>query len=47
MINIVTELLKSIESDPIELAVWVDKNWRLTFRFDGVDAVMVDYRDYQ
>lgn len=27
-------------------AVWVDKNWRLTFRFDGVDAVMVDYRDY-
>jgi proteic killer suppression protein len=27
-------------------AVWVDKNWRLTFRFDGVNAVMVDYRDY-
>ncbi len=27
-------------------AVWVDKNWRLTFRFDGIDTVMVDYRDY-
>ena len=27
-------------------AVWVDKNWRLTFRFDGRDAVLVDYRDY-
>jgi len=27
-------------------AVWVDKNWRLTFRFHGPDAVMVDYQDY-
>jgi len=27
-------------------AVWVDKNWRLTFRFEGIDAVMVDYCDY-
>ena len=27
-------------------AVWVDKNWRLTFRFEGPDAVMVDYQDY-
>jgi len=27
-------------------AVWVDKNWRLTFRFEGGDAVLVDYRDY-
>lgn len=27
-------------------AVWVDKNWRMTFTFDGEDAVLVDYRDY-
>ncbi len=27
-------------------AVWVDKNWRLTFGFDGADATNVDYLDY-
>lgn len=27
-------------------AVWVDKNWRLTFAFEGEDAVLVDYQDY-
>ena len=27
-------------------AIWVDKNWRLTFRFDGEDAEIVDYQDY-
>lgn len=27
-------------------AVWVDKNWRLTFTFDGENAVLVDYQDY-
>jgi len=26
--------------------VWVDENWRLTFTFEGDDAVLVDYRDY-
>ena len=26
--------------------VWVDENWRLTFAFEGTDAVLVDYRDY-
>jgi len=24
----------------------VDENWRLTFAFDGTDAVLVDYQDY-
>ena len=24
-------------------AVWVDENWRLTFVFEGGDAVLVDY----
>jgi toxin HigB-1 len=27
-------------------AVSVDENWRLTFMFEGDDAVLVDYRDY-
>lgn len=27
-------------------AIWVDKNWRLTFRFEGEDAELVDYQDY-
>ena len=27
-------------------AVTVNGNWRLTFSFDGQDAVLVDYQDY-
>lgn len=27
-------------------AVMVSGNWRLTFRFEGVDAILVDYQDY-
>jgi len=27
-------------------SVRVSGNWRVTFRFDGNDAVVVDYRDY-
>lgn len=27
-------------------AVRVSGNWRLTFAFDGEDAVLVDYQDY-
>jgi len=27
-------------------AVWVDENWRMTFTFEGTDAVLVDYQDY-
>ena len=27
-------------------AVWIDANWRLTFTFDGNDAVLADYQDY-
>jgi toxin HigB-1 len=27
-------------------SVWVNGNWRLTFTFDGTDAVLVDYQDY-
>lgn len=27
-------------------AVWVDKSWRMTFQFEGTDAILVDYQDY-
>ena len=27
-------------------AVRVSGNWRLTFRFEGEDAVLIDYEDY-
>jgi len=27
-------------------SVWVSGNWRVTFRFEGIDAVDVDYLDY-
>ena len=27
-------------------AVWVSGNWRMTFKFDGADARVVDYQDY-
>ena len=27
-------------------AVKVSGNWRVTFRFEGEDAVLVDYQDY-
>jgi proteic killer suppression protein len=28
-------------------AVRFGGNWRLTFRFEGQDAILVDYRDYR
>ena len=27
-------------------SVWVSGNWRLTFRFIGLDVELVDYQDY-
>lgn len=27
-------------------SVWINGNWRLTFKFDGEDAEIVDYQDY-
>ncbi|MDR1311615.1 MAG: type II toxin-antitoxin system RelE/ParE family toxin [Burkholderiaceae bacterium] len=39
--------LHSLSGDLSEhWAVSVSGNWRLTFRFEGEDAVLVDYQDY-
>ncbi|MER9140412.1 type II toxin-antitoxin system RelE/ParE family toxin [Mesorhizobium sp. M0047] len=27
-------------------SVWVNGNWRITFRFDGADVELVDYQNY-
>lgn len=27
-------------------SIWVNGNWRVTFRFVGVDTELVDYQDY-
>ncbi len=27
-------------------ALWVNGNWRITFKFEGSDAELVDYQDY-
>jgi proteic killer suppression protein len=27
-------------------SVWVNGNWRVTFTFEGQDAILVDYQDY-
>jgi proteic killer suppression protein len=29
-----------------EWSIWVNGNWRITFRFAGADVELVDYRDY-
>ena len=27
-------------------SVWINGNWRMTFTFEGTDAVLVDYQDF-
>jgi toxin HigB-1 len=39
--------LHPLKGKPIgRYAVWVDENFRVTFRFDAANAVEVDYGDY-
>lgn len=40
--------LHSLQGDDLHghWSVKVNANWRLTFRFDGKDAILVDYQDY-
>ena len=26
-------------------SIWVNGNWRMTFKFNGQDAVLIDYQD--
>ena len=27
-------------------SIWISGNWRLTFAFEGEDAILIDYQDY-
>ncbi|RHX78770.1 type II toxin-antitoxin system RelE/ParE family toxin [Leptospira yasudae] len=36
--------LKGKEQD--RWSVWVNGNWRVTFEFEGENAILVDYEDY-
>ncbi len=38
--------LHILEGKEKHWSIWVNANWRLTFTFDGEDAILVDYRDY-
>jgi toxin HigB-1 len=39
--------LHPLKGKPVgRYAVWVDENFRVTFRFDAANAVEVDYGDY-
>ena len=29
-----------------EWSVWVNGSWRMTFNFDGENAILIDYQDY-
>jgi len=40
------KLHKMVGDEKGTWSVWVDGNWRVTFRFEGEDAFLVDYRDY-
>lgn len=45
-------MLPSYRTHPLEgelkghWAIWVNGNWRITFRFVGTDIELVDYQDY-
>ena len=32
--------------NPPRWSVWVNGNWRITFAFEGENAIAVDYEDY-
>jgi proteic killer suppression protein len=32
--------------NPPRWSVWVNGNWRVTFAFEGEDAIAIDYEDY-
>lgn len=32
--------------EPLHWSIWVNGNWRVTFAFQGKDAILVNYLDY-
>ena len=45
--SILLLLLHALDGDlDGHFSIWVNGNWRMTFKFEGQDAVLVDYQDY-
>lgn len=44
--GLVTGVAGPLRAARLDKAVWVDKNWRMTFEFEDAHAVRVDYLDY-
>ena len=45
--NVPSWKLHELKSDEAGTwSIWVNGNYRMTFGFEGTDAVLVDYRDY-
>ncbi len=39
--------LHALEHDLVgHYSIWVNGNWRITFKFEGKDVILVDYQDY-
>jgi toxin HigB-1 len=39
--------LHKLEGDLADhYSIWVNGNWRITFKFDDEDVILVDYQDY-
>jgi len=38
--------LHALQGKEKHWSIWVNGNWRLTFTFEGEDAILVDYQDY-
>jgi toxin HigB-1 len=45
-LNVTGAHLHTLRGKPQRYAVWVNKNWRITFGWDDGDAVDVDLEDY-
>ena len=41
-----TTLQNNSNLAPLTGAVWVEQNWRMTFRIENGHTILVDYRDY-
>ena len=37
--------LHALQGKKKHWSIWVNGNWRLTFTFDGEDAILVDYQE--
>jgi len=47
MMNVAALRLHKLSGEnPSRWSVWVNGNWRITFAFEGEDAIAVDYEDY-